>query len=109
MQFQCSSKIEPEVYIWMHPSFPPRVAVGSAARSVLYLHAARKPVLFSANDSAERCWSGRTGLTANSQGYANKRLTLFHRFCLLLTDHDTNQCVAGRILATSVNNGTDVV
>jgi hypothetical protein len=60
-------------------------------------------------DSAERCWSGRTGLTANSQGYPNKGLTGFHQFCYLLTELDTYQWVAGRIVATSVNNGTDMV
>jgi hypothetical protein len=61
-------------------------------------------IAFSTTDTAERCWSGRTGLTANSQGIPNKRLTGFHRFCLLLTELDTNQHVAGRIVATSVNN-----
>ena len=51
------------------------VAIGAALRSVLYF-ATNNAVLrvhFSAHDSAERCWSGRTGLTANQ--FHPKRVT----------------------------------
>jgi hypothetical protein len=51
------------------------VAIGSAGRSVLYFAATRavSRTAFSANDPAERCWSGRTGLTANQ--FHPKRVT----------------------------------